>query len=74
MAFYVAGLVLITGAVELVLALLVTSRTSVPAPSSLFWPVYLVAVIALVGGGAVLILAGLREIHRKRAAVEAAAE
>ena len=66
MAVYVAGLVLITGAVELVLALFVAARTSMPSPSSLFWPAYLGALIALVSGGGVLILTGLREIRRTR--------
>jgi hypothetical protein len=70
MAVYVAGLVSITAAVELTLALLVASRGSVPAASSLFWPVYLAVLIALVVAGAILIARGLGELHHAREPVE----
>jgi hypothetical protein len=74
MAIYITGLVLITGAVELLLALLVASRTSVPSASSLFWPAYLAVLIALVVAGAILIARGLEVLHRDRAPAETAAE
>jgi hypothetical protein len=74
MAIYITGLVLITGAVELLLALLVASRTSVPSASSLFWPAYLTVLIALVVAGAILIARGLEVLHRDRARAETAAE
>jgi hypothetical protein len=73
MAIYITGLVLIIGAVELVLALVVASHgTNAPPASSLFWPVYLAVLIALVVAGALLIARGLGEIHRPAAVPEPA--
>jgi hypothetical protein len=65
MAIYITGLVMITAAVELILALVVASRSSVPAASSLFWPVYFSVLIALVVAGAVLIVRGLGALRRE---------
>jgi hypothetical protein len=74
MALYVTGLILITGAVELVLALLVASRSSVPAASSLFWPLYIGVLIGLVVAGAILIVRGLYALRRERIPAEPATE
>ena len=64
MAVYVTGLVLLTAAVELVIAYFIAVRTTtVPASSSSFWSVYFGAVVALVIAGAVLIPRGLQALR-----------
>lgn len=64
MAVYVTGLVLVTAAVELVIAFFIAVRsTSVPASSSDFWTVYFGATVALVVAGGVLIPRGLSELR-----------
>ena len=64
MAVYVTGLVLLTAAVELVIAYFIAVRTtSVPASSSSFWSVYFGAVVALVVAAAVLIPRGLEALR-----------
>ncbi len=72
MAVYISGLVMITGAVELVLALFVADRASVPALPSLFWAAYLGTVVALVIVGALLVVRGLRALRRVEPPVAAA--
>ena len=74
MAIYVTGLVLLTGAVELVLAYFVASRTTVPPASSLFWPAYLGALIVLVVAGALLVARGLELLRRDRVPTEPSAD
>lgn len=64
MAVYVTGLVLVTAAIELVIAFFIAVRsTTVPASSSGFWSVYFGAVVALVVAGAVLIPRGLHGLR-----------
>ena len=64
MAVYVTGLVLVTAAVELVIAFFIAVRsTDVPASSSDFWSFYFGATVALVIAGAVLIPRGLSELR-----------
>lgn len=59
MAVYLAGLVMLTGAIELTLALLLASQGKVPTPSSAFWTVYLGVDIALLAIGGILVARGL---------------
>ena len=64
MAVYVTGLVLVTAAVELVIAFFIAVRsTTVPSSSSGFWSVYFGAIVALVVAGAVLIPRGLHGLR-----------
>jgi|GEM_PF-2937331 len=63
MAVYLVGLLQVTAAIELTLALLLASQGKVPAPSSDFWPVYLFVDIALVAAGGILIARGLETMH-----------
>ena len=64
MAVYVTGLVLLTAAVELVIAFFIAVRsTAVPSAASSFWSVYFGVIVALVVAAAVLVPRGLRTLR-----------
>ncbi len=63
MLLYVVGLVLVTAAVELVIAFLFSTHGAIPSQSSAFWIAYIGAVVVLLGAGGALIPRGL---HRLR--------
>jgi len=63
MAVYLVGLILITAAIELTLALLLATQGKVPSPSSDFWVVYLLADVVLFSGGGVLVPRGLSQLR-----------
>jgi hypothetical protein len=66
MVAYIAGLVLVTSAIELTLALLLAGRGNVPTPSSDFLLVYLLIDIGLFAGGSTVVVRGLRTIQAGR--------
>lgn len=63
MAVYLVGLLLITAAIELTLALFLATQGKVPSPTSDFWVVYLVADVALFAGGGLLVPRGLAQLR-----------
>ena len=63
MAIYLSGLLCITSAIELTLALFLATQGKVPAPSSGFWVIYRVADIAMFSGGGILIPRGLSRLR-----------
>ena len=64
MAVYVTGLVLLTAAVELVIAFFIAVRSaSVPSSASSFWSAYFGVIIALVVAAGVLVPRGLRALR-----------
>lgn len=64
MAVYVIGLVLVTAAIELVIAFFIAAHsTHVPSSTSSFWWVYLGALVILVTSGGVLVARGLFELR-----------
>jgi hypothetical protein len=63
MAVYVVGLLLLTGAIELTLALFLAVQGKVPAPSSDFWVVYLFIDIGLIAAGGILVQRGLASLR-----------
>lgn len=63
MAVYLSGLLLITAAIELTLALFLATQGKVPSPSSDFWVVYLVVDVVLFAGGGVLVPRGLTQLR-----------
>ena len=66
MVAYIAGLVLVTSAIELTLALLLAGRGPVPTPSSDFLLVYLLVDIGLFAGGSMVVVRGLQTIQAER--------
>lgn len=70
---YITGLVLVTSAVELSIALVLTRRGALPAPSSSFLLVYLLVDIGLFVVGGFLASRGLRAIRSERPPVPAEA-
>ena len=75
MAVYVSGLVLVTAAVELLIAVVIAARaTGVPSASSEFWPIYFGVIIVLVAAGGLLIPRGLRELRTDSTAEPARAD
>jgi len=71
MVAYIAGLVLVTAAIELTLALVLPSRGAVPAPSSSFLLVYLVVDIGLFSAGGLVVAMGLQRIRSAASKAEA---
>lgn len=63
MAVYLSGLVLVTGAIELTLALFLASQGKFAAPSSTFWVVYFAADVAMFAFGGVLVPLGLMQLR-----------
>jgi hypothetical protein len=63
MAVYIVGLLLITAAIELTLALVLASQGKVPSPSSDFWLLYLTVDIAFVAVGGFLVPRGLSALR-----------
>lgn len=74
MALYVTGLVLIIGAVELVLAVLIVLRSSVPSDSAAFWSAYFGAIVVLGIVGALLVRRGLRGLRSAATPADPSAE
>ncbi len=63
MALYVSGLMMLTGAIELLLAFVIRTHISMPDESSIFWPIYFGAVGLLTLAGGTLVARGLRELR-----------
>jgi len=71
MILYIIGLVLVTSAVELTIALVLAGRGAVPAPSSGFLLVYLVVDIGLFAAGSLVVATGLRTLRSAAPSAEA---
>lgn len=63
MALYVAGLLLLTSAIELTLALFLAVQGKLPAPATTFLEIYFGAAVALFAGGGVLMILGLGRLR-----------
>ncbi len=70
MAVYVIGLILVTAAVELLIAYVIATRANDVAQSSTLWPTYFGAVIGLAVSGGVLIPRGLSALRSPRRPTE----
>jgi hypothetical protein len=66
MVVYISGLVLLTAAIELTLALVLASRGALPAPSSSFLLAYLLVDIGLFVAGGIVVTQGLRTVRSER--------
>lgn len=66
MVVYITGLVLVTAAIELTIALVLASRGALPSPSSAFLLVYLLVDIGLFATGGFLVARGLRSLRSER--------
>lgn len=72
MAVYVTGLVLLTAAVELVIAFFIAVRSvSVPSSSSDFWSAYFGVIVVLVIAAGVMVPRGLRTLRSSVRVAEA---
>jgi hypothetical protein len=74
MVVYITGLVLVTSAIELTLALVLASRGAVPAPSSGFFLVYLLVDIGLFSAGSLVVTKGLQTLRSERSVSEGVAD
>jgi len=63
MALYVSGLLLLTAAIELTLALFLASQGKVPGPSSSFYAIYLAVDLGLYAGAGLLMALGLSRLR-----------
>jgi hypothetical protein len=66
MVVYITGLVLVTSAIELTLALVLASWGALPSPSSSFLLIYLLIDVGLFVAGGFLVAGGLRTLQTKR--------
>jgi hypothetical protein len=63
MALYIAGLVLATAAVELLIAYVIATHVGLGSATSTFWLVYFLVVIGLAVAAGILIAKGLSELR-----------